>query len=192
MGSANARFLVTARVTCNDRRKLSAIVLELSFQIGNVRNVRFAREFPDALRGLFAPLMEPEVHFALLSRRADFPIAVPKCYFADYDPATKSGLLVTERIAYGQGRIERCHDKCVDYEIDGLLEHYQALTRFLAQLTAAHKAGRYGADTEQLFPFDAQRIDPGSRIPYTPEQLRGKLDKLKSFAKAVPQLFPGS
>jgi hypothetical protein len=154
--------------------------------------VKFPRDFGDPLRELFGPLMEPEVRFALLSRRDGFPIAVPQCYFADYNAATTSGILITERIAYGQGNIEACHDKCMDYELKNPLAHYQALTRTMARLAGYHKAGKFGADTDAQFPFDAKKIDVGSRIPYTPEQLLGKLDKLQSFAKAAPQLFPAN
>lgn len=152
--------------------------------------LKFPRDFGDPLRDLFGPLMEPEVRFALLSRRPDFPIAVPKCYFADYDAATASGILITERIAYGENGIERCHDKCLDYEIPDLLDHYQALTRTMARLAGYHKAGRFGPDTEQQFPCDADKMSAASRIPYTPAQLDDKLAKLRSFADRVPQLFP--
>lgn len=153
--------------------------------------VKFPRNFGDPLRELFGPLMEPEVRFALLSRREGFPITVPKCYFADYHAQSKSGILITERIAYGQGAIEPCHDKCLDYELSDPLGHYRALTRTMARLAGFHKAGKFGADTDQQFPFDPSKVDVG-RIPYTAGQLRGKLDKLLSFATAHPQLFPGS
>lgn len=152
--------------------------------------VKFPRDFGDPLRSLFAPLMEPEVRFALLSRRDDFPIRVPECYFGDYDPETLSGLLITERVPYGQGNVEPAHDKCLDYEIADPLPHYQALTRTMAKLAAAHKGGRIGATIDTQFPFDPDATDNGSRVPYTPEQLDEKLAKLKSFATAAPQLFP--
>jgi len=151
---------------------------------------KFPRNFGDPLRELFGPLMEPEVRFALLSRREGFPIKVPQCYFADYDSATKSGILITERIAYGQGTIEPCHDKCLDYTLPDPLGHYRALTRAMARLAGYHRAGNFGADVERQFPFDAAKIDMGARIPYTPAQLAAKLDKLRSFAAAHPQLFP--
>ena len=153
---------------------------------------KFPREFGDPLRELFGPLMEPEVRFALLSRREGFPIAVPKCYFADYNKDTTSGILITERIAYGHDGIEPCHDKCVDYEITDQLGHYRALSKTMARLAAHHKAGKFGADTDKQFPFDPKVVDIGARIPYTPEQLQGKLDKLLTFAATNPQLFPGS
>ena len=149
--------------------------------------VKVPRDFGDPLRELFGPLMEPEVRFALLSRRDGFPIAVPKCYFADYNASTTSGILITERIAYGQGNIERCHDKCMDYELTDPLGHYQALTKTMARLAGYHKAGKFGAETEKQFPFDSNKVDMGARIPYTPEQLQVKLDKLICFAEAAPQ-----
>ena len=152
---------------------------------------KFPRMFGDPLRDLFGPLMEAEVRFALLSRREGFPIAVPKCYFADYDGKTCSGLLITERIAYGQGSVERCFDKCLDYELPNPLGHYRALTQTMARLAGFHKAGKLGAEADRQFPFDPKKIDIGSRIPYTPEQLQGKLNKLQTFAAAHPQLFPG-
>ena len=152
--------------------------------------VKFPRDFGDPLRELFGPLMESEVRFALLSRRDGFPITVPKCYFADYNRATTSGMQITERIAYGEGRIERCHDKCLDYELSNPFDHYRALTVAMARLAGFHKAGRFGADIEHLFPFDPHKIDVGSRIPYTPEQLRFKLEKLLLFAQAHPGLLP--
>ncbi len=151
---------------------------------------KFPREFGDPLRALFGPLMEPEVRFALLSMRPDFPITVPQCYFADYDPATISGLLITERIAYGTGGIEPCPEKCMDYQLADPLPYYRALTLDMARLAGAHRAGRLGDDLPGRFPFDPNVIDPGSRIPFTPEILQHKLETLRAFVAEVPQLFP--
>ncbi len=152
--------------------------------------IKFPRDFGDPLRELFGPLMQAEVRFALLSRRAGFPIRVPKCYFADYNAATTSGILITERIAYGEGGIEPCHEKCMDYLLADPLEHYRSLTRSMASLAGSHKAGKLGTDLASDFPFDPARVDVGSRIPYTPEQLQQKLAKLRSFAVEQPQLLP--
>ncbi len=116
---------------------------------------------------------------------------MPQCYFADYNRATSTGILITERIPYGQGVIEACHDKCLDYNLPDPLGHYRALTKTLARLAGFHKAGRFGPDIERQFPFDPHRVDAGARIPYTPEQLGAKLDKLRSFAAARPGLLPG-
>ena len=152
--------------------------------------VKFPRDFGDPLREFFGPLMESEVRFALLSRDKAFPIRVPKCYFADFNGASVSGIQITERIRYGQGPIERCHDKCLDYEMPDPLAHYRALTVAMARLAGFHKAGRFGPAIEERFPFDPNAIDVGSRIPYTPAQLQGKLDKLLSFAETYPGLLP--
>lgn len=152
--------------------------------------VKFQRDFGDPLRELFGPLMAPEVRFALLSRRPGFPVTVPKCYFADYNAATTSGILITERIPYGQGGIERCHEKCVDYELPEPLAHYRALIRAMARLAGCHKAGRLGREADEAFPFNPSKVDAGSRIPYTPEQLMEKVEKLRWFAQAAPQLIP--
>ena len=169
---------------------LSVSYLDDSSSLHRDLFVKFPRDFGDPLRSLFGPLMEPEVRFSLLSRRPDFPIAVPKCYFADYNAETTSGILITARVPYGKGDIEPAYDKCLDYEIPDLLGHYQALARTAARLAGHHKAGKFGADTERQFPFEPQKVSDGFRIPHTAEQLREKLDKLLAFADKVPQLFP--
>ncbi|MET0660781.1 MAG: hypothetical protein ABW110_21775, partial [Steroidobacteraceae bacterium] len=120
------------------RKLLLTVQYERSEGLHTELFAKFPRMFGDPLRDLFGPLMEAEVRFALLSRRAGFPIAVPKCYFADYDSKTCSGLLITERIAYAQGSIERCYDKCLDYELPNPLGHYRALTKTMARLAGFH------------------------------------------------------
>lgn len=152
--------------------------------------VKYPRDFGDPLRPLFSHLMAPETRFALLSRRADFPVAVPKCYFSDYDPDSSTGILITERIAFGQNGVEPFHDKCLDYEIDDPLEHYRALIRAAARLAGFHKAGRFGPEVDQQFPHDPTRIRDDDRIPYTPESLREKLRVLTEFAQQHPGLLP--
>lgn len=152
--------------------------------------VKFPREFGDPLRSIFSPVMEPEVQFALLSRRPDFPVAVPKCYFADYHKETLSGLLITEKIAFGEGAIHPFYDKCLDYQLPEPLAHYQALIRSVAKLAGAHKAGALGLAIDEQFPHDPELIKETDLIPYTAEQLAEKLQKLKSFIGRYPQLFP--
>jgi len=152
--------------------------------------VKFPRDFGDPLRELFGPLMAPEVRFALLSRREGFPIAVPRCYFADYHAGSTSGILITERVAYGSEGIEAAFEKCLDHELADPLPHYRALTLAMARLAAAHKAGRLGKGVDSEFPFEPGQVDVGARIPYTPAQLTEKLAVLQRFAAAHPQLFP--
>lgn len=153
---------------------------------------KFPRDFGDPLRDLFSPLMVPEVHFALLSRGRDFPVRVPRCYFADYHAASGSSLLITERIAFGRGGIEAHQDKCLDYQLPAPLEHYQALVDALARLSGQHQSGRLGAAFDQAFPYPGAGIKATDRIPYDHAGLDGKLAKLRRFVLAQPQLFPAA
>lgn len=154
--------------------------------------VKYPRDFGDPLRDLFSHLMEPETRFALLSRQPGFPVAVPKCYFADYDPQTRSGILITACIPFGRDGVEPFHDKCRDYEVHDPLAHYRALICVIARLAAAHKAGRFGSEIDRQFPYDATQIRSDDRIPYTPEQLAGKIDAIAAFARDYPQLMPAN
>ena len=152
--------------------------------------VKYPRDFGDPLRDLFAGLMDAETRFAHLSRRPGFPVPVPRCYFADYDPATGTGLLITERIAFGRGGIEPFQDKCLDYELDDPLGHYRALVLAVARLCGAYKAGRLGEDVDAQFPFDPTVTRPTDRIPYTADQLVEKIARLRRFARKHPAFLP--
>lgn len=147
---------------------------------------KFTREFGDPLRDLFSPVMDPEVRFALLSRRPGFPLSVPRCMFADYNAEHKSGLLITERIPYGSEGIEPALEKCVDYELADPLPYYEAQTRAIAALAAYHRAGHFGAEVDREFPFNPEV----KVIPFGEEELKSKLTKLKAFADRAPQLLP--
>lgn len=151
---------------------------------------KFTREFGDPLRELFSPVMDPEVRFALLSRRPGFPVSVPRCMFGDYSAETKTGLLITERIPYGSEGIETALEKCVDYEIADPLPYYEAQTRAIAALAAYHRAGHFGDEVERAFPFDAANEALLKVIPYDADGLAAKLAKLKDFATRAPQLLP--
>ena len=94
--------------------------------------VKFSRDFEDPIRDRAKRQMQSEVRFASMSRLAGFPIAVPACLFADYHQESGTGILVTQRIAFGTGAIERHYDKCLDYEMPQPLEHYRALLRTVA------------------------------------------------------------
>ena len=150
--------------------------------------VKFTREFGDPLRELFSPVMEPEVAFALLSRRPDFPVRVPACYFGDYNVEHKSGLLITECIPYGEQGIEPALDKCLDYMIENPLDHYTAQAHAIAALAAYHRAGHFGPEIEEQFPF--HRVT--KLVPYDAAQLSAMLGKLRHFAATAPQLLPDS
>jgi hypothetical protein len=153
--------------------------------------VKYPRDFGDPLRPLFAHLMRPEARFALLSRRSGFPVPVPACYFADYDPATATGLLITERIRFGEDGVEPFRDKCLDYALPGPGAHYRALISAIARLAAGHKTGLLGGHVEEHFPFELGQVRSDDLIPYSPDELTGKIDILRRFAAKHPHLLPG-
>lgn len=143
-------------------------------------------------REKFAPVMEPEMRFALLSLRSDFPIRVPRCYFADYHAETHSAILITERIAYGEAGIEPVHDKCLDYLLDNPYDHYRAMARELATLAGYHRTGGFGEDVAGQFAFDVDARNAARLISFTSDELHARVEALKSFAAKMPQLFPPS
>jgi len=152
--------------------------------------VKFSRDFDDPNRDRAKNQLEPEVRLARLSRAPGFPIAVPACLFADYHHDSGTGLLITQRIAFGRDGIEGLHEKCLDYELPQPLEHYQALLKALARLAGTHKAGRLAADVAAQFPFDADLAIAGDRIRYTEQQLLKRAARYADFAARYPQLLP--
>jgi len=141
-------------------------------------------------REKFAPVMEPEVRFALLSMHGEFPIRVARCYFADFHPDSQSAILITERIGFGQNGIEPAYDKCLDYLLEDPLGYYRAQARALAALAGFHKAGRFGEEVEKQFPFNSEVARAERLIRCTSDELRQKLVRLRSFLTKMPQLFP--
>ena len=154
--------------------------------------VKFSRDFTDPVRDDSRHMMESEVRLALLSRRPGFPVRVPTCYFADYHHDSGTGVLITERIAFGRNGIEPCYEKCVDYEVPQALEHYRTLLTANARLAGSHRGKRLGPDIEAQFPYEPQRLLISDRIPYNPAGLKRRTDKLAEFASAYPQLLPAN
>jgi hypothetical protein len=151
--------------------------------------VKFSRDFTDARRDGGRYEMESEVRFAAISRLPGFPILVPAAYFADYHHASGTGMLITQRIAFGESGIEQHRRKCFDHELDDPLPYYRVMVTALARLAAAHKAGRLAPDIAERFPFDpdAAGSDP---ILYDDEQLHAVLGQCADFAARGPQLLP--
>ena len=152
--------------------------------------VKFSRDFDDEIRDRAKIQMELEVRFAALSRFPGFPIAVPVCFFADYHRETGTGILITQRVAFGRGGIERHYEKCLDYEMPVPLEHYQALVKAVARLAGTHKAGRLPASVAQQFPFDASKLSVSDRAAYSAAQLQKRVERFSGFAAKFPQLLP--
>jgi hypothetical protein len=152
--------------------------------------VKFARDFADERRDVRGWEMASEARFAPLSRLPGFPIEVPAAYFADYRQECGGGLIVTQRIAYGEGPIEPHRRKCMDHRtLDDPLPHYRQVVTALARLAAAHKSGRLAPDIDARFPFNPA-TDSADPIRYTREELRAELDRCFLFAERCPQLIP--
>jgi hypothetical protein len=152
--------------------------------------VKFSRDFADPRRDHQRGEMESEARFAALSRLPGFPIEVPVACFADYHHDSGTGLVITERIGFGEGAIEPHRRKCLDHlTLDDPLPHYRAIVTALARLAAAHKAGRLAADIDTRFPPDPATLssDP---IRYSEDQLRAALAACADFAARAPQLLP--
>ena len=151
--------------------------------------VKFSRDFADPRRDRGRYEMESEVRFAALSHLPGFPIPVPFAYFADYHHDSGTGLIITERIAFGDGGIEPHRRKCLDHEIDDPLPYYRAMVTALARLAAAHKSGRLAPDIDDRFPLSLAIVasDP---IRYSEDELRAVLSDCATFAVRYPQLLP--
>jgi len=154
--------------------------------------VKFSRDFDDALRDRGRMQMAREVRFALLSRHPAFPIPVPACYFADFHRSSGTGILITQRIGFGSEGVEPHYGKCLDYRMPEPLAHYAALIRALARLAGTHQAGRLPASIGQDFPIDVSQLAVSSREPYTPQQIRHRVDRFAQFALAHPHLLPAN
>ena len=107
---------------------------------------------------------------------------MPKCLFADYHEPSGTGLLITDRIPYGDSGIERHYEKCMDYEMPDPVGHYRALLGALGRLAGTHKAGRLPAELVDQFPVDMERLSVGDRVPYTADQLQRRVDRLAELA----------
>jgi hypothetical protein len=150
--------------------------------------VKFSRDFADGFRDRRRYELEAEVHLAELSRLPEFPIRVPVACFADFHHESGTGLLITQRIAFGSNGIEPLRPKCMDHELAEPLDYYRATFTALARLVAAHKSGRLSPDVDELFPFDAAAAAADIPIPWNEQQLRERVTRYGEFAANNPQL----
>lgn len=152
--------------------------------------VKFSRDFDDPVRDRGRDQMELEVRFALMSRAPGFPIAVPACLYADYHHASGTGVLITERIGFGEDGIEPHYEKCLDYEMPEPLEHYQALLTALGRLAGAHRAGRLPPYVATEFPVELDRLIAADPIRHDADKLQGRVARYADFAAEFPHLLP--
>ena len=152
--------------------------------------VKFSRDLADPFRDRRRLELEAEVRLARLSRHPAFPIAVPRALFADFHLASGTGLLITERIAFGTGDIEPLHEKCMDQLLPAPLNYYRTLLGALAGLAGTHQAGHLSPEAEALFPFDAASAAAALPIPWDAAGPRAAVADYAEFARACPKLIP--
>ncbi len=132
------------------------------------------------------------MRLAALSRHPAFPVAVAKPYFADFDPVSGVGVLITRRIAYGEDGIEPLRVKNLDHELADPAEYYRATVTALARLAAAHQSGRLSPDADRLFPFAPVAAAAELPLPWNAGQVREKAERIARFIADAPQLFPAN
>ncbi|MDQ2627003.1 MAG: hypothetical protein M3Y90_08380 [Actinomycetota bacterium] len=151
--------------------------------------VKFSRDLDDPVRDAGRTQMKAEVRLAGLARTPGFPITVPATLFADYHSDSGTGLLISERIMFGDKGIEPQHHKCLDYEMPDPLDHYRTMTVSLARLAGWHRSGAAG-DAIDAFPVDLQAANVGERRPLSENRLARQLERLAEFTSTHPGLFP--
>lgn len=153
---------------------------------------KFSRNFSDPRRDRARHMLESEVRFAALSRDPAFPIAVADCLYADFHSETGTGVLITERLAFGEHGIEPQAVKCFDYELDDAIGHYRAIQAALGRLAGSHKAGKLPDGFAHYFPIDIDSLIAQDRIGFSAEQLQRRAARMGEFAAQCPQLLPES
>jgi hypothetical protein len=154
--------------------------------------VKFSRDLDDEIRDRGKRQMASEVRFGLLSQIPDFPVAVPRCLFGEYHLESGSGLLISEKIAFGTDGIEPHYPKARDYEIEDLRARYDALVSSLARLAGSHRAGRFPEDVMVHFEPGPSKVITRHRRPHTADEVRQRVTRYADFAARFPQLLPAS
>jgi len=152
--------------------------------------VKFSRCVADPFRDRRRGEMASEVRLAALSRHPAFPVAVPRPCFADFEAATGTGILITQRIAYGQNGIEPARRKNMDHELANPLEHYRATVTALARLAGAWQSGRLDPDAQRLFPYDRSAAMAELPVVLDEADIAARAVQIGTFIAASPQLFP--
>lgn len=154
--------------------------------------VKFSRCLHDPFRDRRKGELEAEVHLADLSRHPAFPVAVPKAYFAGYEADNGNGVLITQRLHFGEGRLEPLRPKNMDHLVANAPEYYRATATALAKLAAAHKSGRLSPEVERLFPFAPALAEAELPLQWNAEQVGEKAQRIAEFIAGAPQLFPAN
>jgi hypothetical protein len=110
--------------------------------------------------------------------------------FADVDPESHTGLIVSECIPYGRNGVEPHYPKCMDYAVPDQMGHYAAILRGLARLSGAHRAGRLSPDVDRKFPYDRERASTSFTVQVPEAKILQWAGRLFEFIDRYPQLFP--
>ncbi|WP_317929757.1 hypothetical protein [Halioxenophilus sp. WMMB6] len=151
--------------------------------------VKFSRDFTNPIRDRLRDQLAAEVRLGLLSQNPNFTIATPTCYYADYHAESGTGILITQQMTFGKEGVEPLYEKCLDYQIDQPLSHYQAIIKSQARLAGSQKSGKLAAAVERYFPLDCSRQAINQPIRYNREQLQRRVERLASFHQRFPKLF---
>ncbi len=151
--------------------------------------VKFSRNFHDKVRDSGSFHMPPEVRLAILSREPGFPVAVPQCLYADIQQETATGLIISERIPYGEEPVEPHHPKCMDHILDDPFAHYSLLIANLAHLSGTHKSGGFGDVVENQFPLNLAMLKARGGQPDI-ALLSKRINRLAEFLSTYPHLVP--
>jgi hypothetical protein len=152
--------------------------------------VKFSRNFDNELWDRARSMMISEANFAVLSRSPDFPATVPACLFADVEPQSGTGLIISERITYGRNGVEALYPKCMDYTVPEPVEHYKAILRGLAKLSGQHRGGRLSPEFDKKFPYNRERAAAVFAIHIPEEKLVQRAHRMFDFIERYPKLFP--
>jgi hypothetical protein len=117
---------------------------------------------------------------------------VPHPWFADFEQASGTGLVITERIRFGEGAIEPLHPKCMDHLLGDPLAYYRSTVGALARLVAAHQSGALSPDADALFPFDASAVRADLPLAFDAAELAARIDAYARFAADCPRLLPAN
>jgi len=152
--------------------------------------IKFSRNFDNELWDRARFMMISEANFAVLSRSPGFPVTVPACLFADVEPQSGTGLIITERINYGRNGVEALYPKCMDYTVPAPVEHYTAILKGLAKLSGAHRGGRLSPDFDKKFPYSREQSSAMFAIHTPEEKLIQRANRMFDFIKRCLKLFP--
>lgn len=151
--------------------------------------IKFSRNSDDPARDRHRHHMNEEIMLAVASRAPGFPVRIPRCMFADFEAASGTGLLITERVRYGENGVEQCHVKCQDYDLDDSLDYYRTLVGALARLSGSFKSGAISGDISRFFPDGSANIFAKYRISGQLERILKGVDRIEQFDRDYPQLI---